>query len=112
MFAYEMENGILVYFAVLCNIPFIHGCIVQRYQTVPRFTIAEPDESTFMIPVSNKPSVAVAVCGAMSFGGQLLRELRNNVSLFSIMVMKNSRTFAIDDCHPVFSDVQKDQFIS
>jgi hypothetical protein len=52
---------------VTCNIPFIHGCIVQRYGIVPwLLTIAEPDEPTFMIPVSNEPSVAVAVWGAMS----------------------------------------------
>ena len=38
-------------------------------------TIAEPDDPTFIIPVSNEPSVAVAVCGAMSLLFQVTLEL-------------------------------------
>ena len=71
---------------VSCKIPFIHGCIVQGYGIEPRvFTDAEPDDPTFMIPVSNDPSVAivvaiaVAVWGSMSLLFQVTLELADMV---------------------------------
>jgi hypothetical protein len=73
-----------VFHEVSCKIPFIHGCIVQGYGIEPRvFTDAEPDDPTFMIPVSNDPSVAivvaVAVCGSMSLLFQVTLELADMV---------------------------------
>lgn len=70
---------------VTCNIPFIQGCIVQWYGTEPwPLTIAEPDDPTFIIPVSNEPSVAVAVCWAMSLLFQVTWELAVTVPGFGI----------------------------
>jgi hypothetical protein len=69
-----------VFHEVSCKIPFIHGCIVQCYGIEPRvFTDTEPDDPTFMIPVSHDPSVAVAVCGAMSLLFQVTLELADMV---------------------------------
>jgi hypothetical protein len=75
-----------VFHEVSCKIPFIHGCIVQGYGIEPRvFTDAEPDDPTFMIPVSNDPSVAivvaiaVAVWGSMSLLFQVTLELADMV---------------------------------
>ena len=48
------------------------------------FTDAEPDDPTFIIPVSNEPSVAVAVWGAMSLLFQVTLELAVTVLGFSI----------------------------
>ena len=47
-------------------------------------TIAEPDDPTLIIPVSNEPSVAVAVCGAMSLLFQVTLELAVTVLGFGI----------------------------
>jgi hypothetical protein len=73
-----------VFHEVSCKIPFIHGCIVQGYGIEPRvLTDAEPDDPTFMIPVSNDPSVAivvaVAVWGSMSLLFQVTLELADMV---------------------------------
>ena len=58
---------LFVFHEVSCKIPFIHGCIVQGYGIEPRvFTDAEPDDPTFMIPVSNDPSVAIVVAVAVA----------------------------------------------
>jgi hypothetical protein len=61
-----------VFHEVSCKIPFIHGCIVQGYGIEPRvFTDAEPDDPTFMIPVSNDPSVAIVVAVAVAVWGSM-----------------------------------------
>jgi hypothetical protein len=61
-----------VFHEVSCKIPFIHGCIVQGYGVEPRvFTDAEPDDPTFMIPVSNDPSVAIVVAVAVAVWGSM-----------------------------------------